>query len=331
MSGIEKIDKNFEVKSVSSDGMIYFNCMEKPFEVYGLISSENGFLRMPQTVADSVNDGVKKLNCNTAGGRVRFVTDSRQISIRAKMRSIGKMPHFALTGSAGFDLYAHGYESVLQLSSSGEREITINFPLYSGVVSLEIGLCAGSSLKRASGYAIRRPVVYYGSSITQGGCASRPGSSYQSIISRRLGCDFVNLGFSGSARGEDAMAEYISGLSMSAFVYDYDFNAPNKEHLQNTHARMFQTVRQKNPELPVIMLSCPNSKLNDVFRYRRDVIMRTYIDARNSGDDNVYFIDGEKIFSIFGGDGGTVDNCHPNDLGFACMAKAVGDVLYNIL
>lgn len=346
MSGIEKIDRNFEVKSVSSDGMVYFNCMEKPFEVYGLISSENGFLRMPQAFADSVNDGVKKLNCNTAGGRVRFVTDSRQIGIRAKMRSIGKMPHFALTGSAGFDLYADGdyegtfippfdikdgYESVVQLSGSGEREITINFPLYSGVVSLEIGLCAGSSLKRASGYAVCRPVVYYGSSITQGGCASRPGNSYQSIISRRLGCDFVNLGFSGSARGEDAMAEYISGLSMSAFVYDYDYNAPNEEHLQNTHARMFRTVRQKNPGLPVIMLSRPHSKLNDVFRRRRDIIMRTYIDARNSGDENVYFIDGEKIFSIFGGDGGTVDNCHPNDLGFACMAKAVGDVLYNIL
>ena len=346
MSGIEKIDKNFEVKTASPDGMVYFDCTEKPFEVNGLLFSQDGFLRMPQVIADSINGGVKGLNCNTAGGRVRFVTDSRQISIRAKMRSIGKMPHFALTGSAGFDLYADndyegtfvppfdikdGYQSTLQCQSCGEREITINFPLYSGVVSLQIGLCAGASLKRAKEYADARPVVYYGSSITQGGCASRPGNSYQSIISRRLRCDYVNLGFSGSARGEEAMAEYISGLSMSAFVYDYDYNAPDEGHLQNTHARMFNTVRAKNPQLPIIMLSCPQSKLNESFRRRRDIIMRTYMSAREAGDNNVYFIDGGEILNIFGGDSGTVDNCHPNDLGFACMAKAIGDVLQNIL
>lgn len=118
---------------------------------------------------------------------------------------------------------------------------------------------------------------------------------------------------------------------MSAFVYDYDYNAPDEGHLQNTHARMFNTVRAKNPQLPIIMLSCPQSKLNESFRRRRDIIMRTYMSAREAGDNNVYFIDGGEILNIFGGDSGTVDNCHPNDLGFACMAKAIGDVLQNIL
>ena len=79
------------------------------------------------------------------------------------------------------------------------------------------------------------------------------------------------------------------------------------------------------------MLSCPQSKLNESFRRRRDIIMRTYMSAREAGDNNVYFIDGGEILNIFGGDSGTVDNCHPNDLGFACMAKAIGDVLQNIL
>ena len=342
MSGIEKIDRNFEVKTVLSDGVYYFNCLEKPFRVYGLISSQDGFVRMPQDIADSVNNGVKGLNTNTAGGRVRFVTDSPEIYIRAQMRSIGKMPHFALTGSAGFDLYAdsvysgtfvppfdikNGYESCLRLSGKREREITINFPLYSGVVSLEIGLCAGSLLSAPEDYKISCPVVYYGSSITQGGCASRPGNSYQSIISRRLGCDYINLGFSGSARGEDEIAEYIAGLEMSAFVYDYDHNAPTAEHLRSTHARMFGIIRDKNPKLPVIMLSRPHSRLTTEEKTRRDIIMQTYINARAAGDENVYFIDGGGIFNIFGGDSGSVDGCHPNDLGFMCMAHALGAVL----
>lgn len=127
------------------------------------------------------------------------------------------------------------------------------------------------------------------------------------------------------------MAEYISGLSMSAFVYDYDYNAPDEGHLQNTHARMFNTVRAKNPQLPIIMLSCPQSQAERIVqappRYHHAHI---YVSA-GAGDNNVYFIDGGEILNIFGGDSGTVDNCHPNDLGFACMAKAIGDVLQNIL
>ena len=86
-------------------------------------------------------------------------------------------------------------------------------------------------LKDAPEYRIKKPVVYYGSSITQGGCASKPGSSYESILSRRFDCDYINLGFSGTAKGEDEIVDYIKGLEMSVFVMDYDHNAPTTEHL----------------------------------------------------------------------------------------------------
>ncbi len=346
MSEIEKIDKNFAVGTENTDNMIYFGCTEKPFRLYGIIQSDGGFLRMPQNIADDINDGVKSLNKNTAGGRVRFVTDSPCISIRAKMTSIGKMPHFALTGSAGFDLYADndyigtfvppfkitdGYESKLATGFTGQRLVTVNFPLYSSVSSLEIGLAAGASLSAADDYSVSRPVVYYGSSITQGGCASRPGNSYESIISRLLDCDYINLGFSGSARGEQAMAEYIAGLDMSAFVLDYDHNSPSSHHLKETHFPFYLTVHEKNPDLPIIMLSRPQSRLNESEKKRRDIILKTYVAAVDRGDKNVYFIDGGEILNIFGSDSGTVDNCHPNDLGFMCMAKAIGSVLKKVL
>ena len=126
-----------------------------------------------------------------------------------------------------------------------EHTFTINFPLYQGVNSLYIGLKEGSVIKEAPEYETTAPFVYYGSSITQGGCASRPGSAYQNILSRHLQWDHINLGFSGSCKGEDEMAYYIASLDMSVFVYDYDHNAPTVEHLKNTHEIFFKKIKIK--------------------------------------------------------------------------------------
>lgn len=346
MCSIEKLDKNFAVRTDIGEELVFHNCLDAPFHVYGLIAAKQGFIRMPEDIAKTVNENVSVLFRNTAGGRVRFRTDSPRIAVRARMANIGRMPHFALTGTAGFDLYGDGaflgtfvppfdiedgYESVIALPGIRQREIVIHFPLYSDVISLEIGLCAGALLLPAGDYRTTCPVVYYGSSITQGGCASRPGNCYENIISRRLGCDHINLGFSGGARGEDAIASYIAGLPMSAFVYDYDHNAPSVEHLGNTHWRMFQIIRSQNPHLPVVMVSRPQPNPTGEEYQRLGIVTATWQKAMEAGDRNVYFVDGTMILRQFGGDSGTVDACHPNDLGFMCMADAIGAVLEKIL
>ena len=343
---IEEADGNFAVKVPDGKTAVFFDVFRPPFTIHGLMHDKNGFYRIPFDVASEVNDGVRGLNLHTAGGRVRFCTDANSIVLRAKMRAVSKMPHFALTGSAGFDLYSDGvykgtfvppmdikdsYCSELYLGEGGMREITVHFPLYSGVKKLELGFPSGSRIGKAPSYAIPLPVVYYGSSITQGGCASRPGNAYQNIISRLLSCDHINLGFSGSARGETIMAEYISGLEMYAFVLDYDHNAPTPEHLEATHCAFFSTIRAKNPTLPVIMLSRPQPNPNKEEILRRNIVKLTYETAVQNGDKNIYFVDGTEILKIFGGDSGTVDGCHPNDLGFYCMAKALEPVLKSVL
>ena len=170
-------------------------------------------------------------------------------------------------------------------------------------------------------------VVYYGSSITQGGCASRPGNCYSHILSRRFDNDFYNMGFSGNAKGEDAIAKYISDMKMDVFVYDYDYNADNPKHLEITHEKMFKTIRKKHPDIPIIILSAPVACTNEEFKLRQDIIRTTYENALKNGDDNVYFIEGNKIFNILGNDSCTVDKRHPNDLGFMCMAHAVGKIM----
>ena len=347
---ISKLDRNFAVKpSIEKCGMSFFSIDEEPFSVYGVFKENDCYRRIPEKTAKLISDGVLSLSTNSAGGRVRFKTDSEHISVTVKMGAVGKMPHFALTGSVGLDAYvehegeeryigtfippfdiADGFEGTVGFSGKEMRKITIFLPTYSTVSELYIGVDSDSRLEKSDDYSISKPVVYYGSSITQGGCSSRPGNAYQSIISRRICCDFINLGFSGNAKGEPQMAEYIAGLNMSAFIYDYDHNAPTAEHLQKTHEAMFTTIRNAHPQIPIVILSRPKYYLTDDEKQRFRIIKATYDNAVAAGDRNVYLIDGKTLMAD-ARDNGTVDGCHPNDWGFACMAKAVGDVLEKIL
>lgn len=339
---ISKVDKNFVVNTeIDKQDIKFYSIDESPFKIYGVFRENGRYRRMPEKVAKSVSDGVYKLHACTAGGRVRFVTDSSYIAINVTSDYIMRMPHFALTGTMGFDMYVdncyaetfvppyiieNGYESVFDFDKKELREITINFPLYSDVNELYIGLEENAILKEASPYKNDKPVVYYGSSITQGGCASRPGMSYQAIVSRECNHDYINLGFSGSAKAEDEMIEYIKNMDMSVFVYDYDHNAPSVEHLQNTHEKMFKAIREKHPLIPIIMMSRPKYYLNEQEVIRRGIVETTYNNAVSSGDKNVYFIDGKALTELCK-DSGTVDGVHPTDFGFASMAKALIKVI----
>lgn len=345
MSDITKVDKNFIVNTdIKRDDMKLFNCEEAPFKIYGVFKEGDRFRRMPEEIAKKVSEGVYSLHSNTAGGRVKFMTNSSYIAIQTVMDKVGKMSHFPLAGSAGFDLYINniykktfvppfditdGYAAIYETEDNEMKEVLINFPLYSDVKELYIGLREDAEVKEAPGYLNEKPVVTYGSSITQGGCASRSGMSYQGIFSRKLNCDYLNLGFSGSAKGEDEMAEYIRNLDMSVFVYDYDHNAANPQYLKNTHEKMFKTIREGHPDLPVIMMCRPKHILTGEECERREIIETTYKNALEKGDKNVYFIDGAELTSLCGNEG-TVDNCHPTDFGFNSMAEAIYKVMKDI-
>lgn len=349
MSSISQIDPNFKVETkLQEEGLHFYNVKQLPFQIYGVFYEDGKFRRLPESVARSVSEGVHRLYANTAGGRVRFRTDSPYVAIHAKMSEITKMPHITLSGSAGFDMYTSegedryvktfmppydmvdGYESVIAFKTPGMHEVTINFPLYSEVSELYIGLHEEAFVGEGKTYKPGKPIVYYGSSITQGGCASRPGNAYESIISRRLNVDHINLGFSGSAKAEDEIAQYIARLDMSVFVYDYDHNAPTVEYLKKTHEKMFRIIREAHPELPIVMMSMPKYYLTEPEEARRAVIETTYRNALENGDQNVYFLDGKTLMAM-AGDEGTVDNCHPTDLGFMSMAEALGDLLLEIM
>ncbi len=358
---ISDVDKNLIVNTnLSRSDVILYDVCNAPFKICGVMPPENDndrFRRIPESIARNISNGVMYLHTNTAGGRIRFKTDAEYIAIKTVMPEdkVGKMPHFTLAGSAGFDLYTKkdskeyyihtflppvnikdGYVSELSsVPNPCMRDYTLNMPLYSDVSKLFIILNKGARILPCDEYKLNKPIVFYGSSITQGGCASRPGNSYQSIISRELDCDFINLGFSGNAKAEDEFANYIADLDMSVFVYDYDHNAPDIKHLQNTHNRMFDIIRSSNPDIPIICISRPISyrfEIREDENIRRQIICDTVNNAKLKGDNNVYFIDGRDFSSkAYAPDSLSVDGCHPNDLGFSCMAQVIADKIKEAL
>ena len=327
----------------------FYKIWEAPFEVYGLYGDieKNGFRRLPEEVAKNTSSEVLRLHTHTTGGRVRFRTDSQTIVIKIKGQAYYSY-HTTAMMRHGADLYvdyphASIYSGAVKPKGEpeceekismpeGEKDITVYLPLFENVESFEIGLCEGASLKEHSKpYQNELPVVFYGSSITHGACASRPGLSYEGIISRKYNMNYTNLGFSGSAMAEDAIVEYMAGLEMSAFVSDYDHNAPSLEHLRATHHKMYQKIREKNPDIPYFMISRPNFFYTEDHICRRDIIMQSYLDARASGDKNVYFIDGAAFFNGERAEDMTIDLTHPNDAGFKKMADYIGDVIAKVM
>lgn len=324
---------------------------EKPFSIHGLADTERMW-RLPADLIDKVNPSVTNLAKHSSGARVRFATDSERISLYVELNSECSMPHMPRSGSSGVDIFVNG-EFVINMRPNTEgrqafadenvlpggktrKEVTIYLPLYNGVSRMSIGLDDDAQLWPAKPYKYPKPVVFYGSSITQGGCACRPANPHPARTCRWADSELYCLGFSGAARAEDSIIDYICGLDMSVFVLDYDHNAPSDEHLLNTHKKFYDRLRAAQPNLPIIMLSKPDydSALPQVQaenERRRQIIRATYDAAIAAGDKNAYYIDGKTLFEDDERDSCTVDRCHPNDLGFYRMSKAIYPVLMRCL
>lgn len=335
--------------------MKFYSVTDAPIKIYGLAvkDGENRkFYKLSEEMLEKM-PGYDYLGRRTAGGRVRFVTDASTMVIRMTLACTKEDINIPLSGSAGADVYLGvgqksrfiGYiapKEHVQEEISVEKEflldgesvvVTINLPRNDHLLHMEIGLDESATIENAPEYTIFNPIVFYGSSITEGGCASRAGNAYTSIVSRWLDADYYNYGFSGSAKGEPVFAQFIAELeNISALVYDYDHNAPTPEHLEETHEAFFKIIRQVKPDLPVLMMSRPDLKdgIEDAAK-RVEIIRRTYQNAVDAGDKKVWFLDGRTFFGEVGREECTVDGTHPNALGFMRMAEKIYPVLQEML
>ena len=368
-----------------ADALRWHDAREAPFRLYGFDGGEGAaapddWRRLPRALAETIergNEGFASLTTCTAGARLRFSTDAQQILIWVRHELTMRMPHMPLLGQNGFDLYIDGphgshyagsfqpppdapHEVVLARSfpTRERRELTLYFPLFASVSALHVGLPEDASLEAGRAYAAPEPVLAYGSSITHGGCASRPGNAWPALVGRALDLDMRNLGFSGHARGEIELADYFAQTPAHAIVLDYDHNAPDAAHLEATLYPMVARIRRSRPTLPLLLVSKPDVHLTPQAldpagaterRRRREAVREAYERARAQGDAHIDYIDGYELFldgemppdadgeSLEarwyreGIDACTVDTCHPNDLGFWRMARRIGRSLATLL
>jgi hypothetical protein len=291
--------------------------------------------RLPLRLKDRFRPAVWDLAQDPSGGRIRFRTDSTTIGLVAENPHFSNMHHMASVGENGFDLYVgREYVGSAWPDASGKmakewrvgrerkmRDITLYLPLYKAVTIQELSLDGDAHLEPASPYAVAKPIVYYGSSITQGGCASNPGGSCQAILERKLNADFLNLGFSGNGLGEPALAEAICELDPSCIVLDFWGN-PSADQYAAALPVFVDILRRKWSRMPILVTSPfyfpAEQSGGDVAREQsaKRLAAREFVEKRRKGGDRrIWYVDGLKMLNREQ-TAGLVDGVHCNSLGF---------------
>lgn len=334
---IEELDSNF--KNVKANaGLNYLNIRDTAASIEGLCPGT--WQRLPDEVLEEINrPELTVLAHHTSGGVLRFRTDACTLGLRMELSEPDfMMSHMPLTGSAGMDVFVDGNYAATFRAELGENavegeltlsgkayDITVYLPLYNGVKEFYAGLPENARIWEPSVRKISEPIVFYGSSITQGGCASRTSNAYPALVTRWMDAGLCDLGFSGNARGDLPIAQYISELPKRCLVYDYDYNAPDEVFLKETHEPFLACILSRNPKLPVLVMSRPNPEHEPEIRKtqaRRQIVKETALKYRDLGY-RVKFLDGAELFGPESRECCTVDGTHPNDLGFYRMAKRV--------
>lgn len=353
---VSELDKQMAPLAGTKSPMIWYDPVLQPFRLAGFpwYERESVFRRLPLMAPGELPDVDQLANC-TAGGQVAFQSDSNQIAVRVELLNRANMNHMPATGQCGVDLYTglpfsqrfHSVSKYDQTQTSYElllfdhsdkqtRNFTLNFPLYQGVKKIQIGLTLNASLATPSPWSMHGRIVIYGTSITQGGCASRPGLAYTNILSRALNMEIINLGFSGNGRGEPEAIRLVSNVhDARLFVLDYEANSGGQ--LANTLPEAIRILRGKHASVPIIVVSriafSADATHTESFRARetsRAMQAKLVDNLRREGDTEIYFVDGAPLLGA-DFDECTVDGVHPNDLGFMRMARQLEMSFRNVL
>jgi CubicO group peptidase (beta-lactamase class C family)/lysophospholipase L1-like esterase len=319
----------------------------------GWTDTDRDFDRFPARARDDVRDAVWDLSRHSAGLSVRFTTNATRIRMRWTVtQNRLALPHMPATGVSGLDLYARegrGWHfvggarptetptnetDVIVGLPPSPREFRAYLPLYNGVSRLEVGVPEDASF-RFEAPSTRRPIVIYGTSITQGCCASRPGMAYPAMLGRRLDEPVINLGFSGNGKAEPEIARLLAELDAAVFVLDALPNLTPAQVVERMPA-FIDTIRAARPRTPIVLvehLPYPNlrfraSKAADVATANAS-LRRIYDERRKAGDRYLTLV---SSATLLGDDGdGTVDDSHPTELGFARMVDGLEPSLRRVL
>jgi hypothetical protein len=334
--------KNIVINPDFSDSIKYYNGQD--FTLIGKFHSEYNYLRFPQKYKNTVRSEVWDLSRNSTGISIRFRSNATYITIKWTVMDDVSFPHMALTGIRGVDLYANvnGTWQFIQtgrpkdktseyvMLEKGEpvsREYLLNLPLYDGVESLFIGVNADADISKPIEQFLlsKKPVVYYGSSIAQGGCSSRPGMAFTNILSRKLDRSFINFGFSGEGTFDESVGEAMCEIDAALYVIDCNPNT-DPELIYERAVDLVHQLKNNRPEIPVLLVEnflfdksyfMPDKMSDEVLK--RTELKKAFEFLKKSGITKLYYQTGE---GLTGNDHeATIDGVHPTDLGMFRIAE----------
>ena len=352
-SDVRRWDSRMAIESaVVSNGVKWIDGKALPIEGRSFNDVDHYYDRLPSGVTTAVNGGVRSMKHHTSGMMFRFSTDSKRLVFKwVPYVSRLAMDHMPSTGVSGIDVYRFDAEKgrwlyvktgrignatkggVLDIPWTPGTPCLVNLPLYNGVKEFTLGIDERATVKalgpRKSG--VDKPVVFYGTSITHGGCASRPGMGFVNIVGRELDVPVVDLGFSGSGVMEYEMSEHLARIDASCYVLDclWNMGMKNEKDVNNRRGRnvdenyepFIRNLRAKRPNVPIVMAErcdvyCRPQNSQD--RYIRSL----YEKLKAEGWDNLVYLPKDGMYA----DDleGTVDGTHPNDWGMMHLARAFG-------
>ncbi|HSG70186.1 MAG TPA: SGNH/GDSL hydrolase family protein [Planctomycetaceae bacterium] len=346
-----------ETKPTVSEGVAWYNVEDWGVEGKGFDDTIRYFDRLPGRAEKTVRGPVWSLSRHSAGMLVRFETDASDIHVKYDLLSSNvAMPHMPATGVSGVDLYGrnetgqdrwvkvsrptaqHVEEKLVsgidQRPNGKPRLYTLYLPLYNGVEKLEIGVPEGTGFVPVAPRE-QKPIVFYGTSIMHGACASRPGMSISALVGRRFHCPTINLGFSGNGRMEIEVGEFLAELDPSVYCIDCLPNMSEKDVAERTEP-LVKLLRQARPGTPIVLVEDRTYTNAPFFKSMRDrhagsrqALRAAYENLKREGVEHLSYLEGD----IQLGDDGeaATDGSHPNDLGFIRYADAYETVLKPIL
>ena len=351
ISGFSVLTFSQEKESTKDINISYFGREHFLIEGTAIADSlkESPYDRLPISYKEKVREPVWDLSKASAGITVRFHSNSTSINLKWTVLNDLDMPHMAATGIKGIDLYTkynnkwryvttagalvglktyqnksipadsiNEYELIKNMSPDF-REYKLFLPLYDGVTKLEIGIDNNALINKASPNPVK-PIVFYGTSITQGGCASRPGMAHTNIISRKLDVDCINYGFSGNGRMEMPIVELISDIDASFYVIECLQNM-DSEQVRERVRPLVDMIRTKHPLTPIVLVenmmyttAFLDQTIETTLIQENEALKNEFDKIIKRGTPNIFYIKDNKDF--LSDNEGTVDGVHLTDLGF---------------
>lgn len=341
---------------ISANSQIYHDMRD--YTVYGTLAPDaaKSYSRLPDSLFNQVRESLWNLGQNSAGLSIRFATDASDIHVKWCLLNQTKMNHMNPVGTRGLDLYTMNSDGTWAflgsaIPSSKEenkativkgmtkrmREYMLFLPLYDGIYDLKIGVNKGALIKESETPVIRRdkPVVMYGTSIMQGGCASRPGMAHTNILQRMLNTEVINLGFSGNGHLDTEIAHLMAQKEAGVYVIDVLPNNTVKS-LGTKLEPFYRILRDAHPETPILLVESPmypRTKIDSSYRQGivtlNNALRSFYERIQVEGDKNIHYFESKNILDP--NCEGSIDGIHFTDIGFQHFAGQLYPVLKELL